>query len=264
MNETVIPFSEVFLSLSNPIILKNKYVRLCFQMMAMEQYITYSRKDYTNQYNLDKSRRWRSIIKYGEYPPYEEMTKPASSSLRAILAYTILKVINSQDKYAFRIGIIKVQYGNFDTIYLVKINTNTILTDFTRDELNKTVFIRDERNHCEGYDILQYELLYQHEARSKAEISVDINNLIDTVDSKHIIGFRNGQALKKPIESLMDPMVDFAETIYQGNIWNGISSITESNKHDYDNRLITAIFGLKVYKGINIIFQAYPPYGCEY
>lgn len=259
----VIKYETVLQQLSVPQVRNNSYVILALKMAGLGTYMRHGHGEH-KKVDVDLVRKWWGYISTNTYPTNTSEFK-FTIVTKAILAYTILNVTRDPcGPWSLHTGYLDLASLSWlKTICLLSADKKTVIYDFDKEYIDD--YKIDNTSFCVAKDIAQYDPILET-APDNMKAPYESSDIIKWLTTNTIVNPSNKSVITRSIDNLLKVGNDYISTILGTNIWATVSdtwSDPEYSKYVYDYNLITMITLAKIIKGINIIFDKYPPGGCR-
>lgn len=246
-----ITFDEIFSNLrEQPSLLKDPYIGLCFRMMIIEGY--YSLSNFSTASSMhDYIVKIRHMVETHEYTYWDTLLLISSDVLKSVLAYTILKSIHPHNQYSFTVYTVHLM-DDLSTVCLLNSEEDTLISEYGEEVMKESSLSTFAL--CRSHLLLAVSKKYNVPLSNSYEKPSTLDEIVQWCIRYN--ADMPEDRLRVFIDSLLQPGSLFVEDTIHMNLWRG----DPSNK--YNNSLITIILRSKVMKGLNIIFDRYPPYHC--
>lgn len=271
---------------TRPELLSDPYITLVLKMMAWEKYVERSVAEYKivegqSNNNTRILQSWLDIARGINVFPIDTIPQ-VSNVLHVLLVYTILKHDDPQSSWSIHTGtyespIIDPLYS-MDIPYLQAspidemkspaemlfvgdepVDQLTVISKLSENDLTNGALVMDDSPICVGSELLRYEPMYR---TGSSKESVPLPNtkgeLMKWARSEGILDDDNVDIVSKSVDQMLDRNTDFTIMIRSSNLWDERSK----NINLYNVLLMRTILKIKVSRGMNIVFDHYPPDKC--
>lgn len=257
---------------SRPELLDDQYVRLVLRIISWESYaLEYMKSNGTGR---DEAMKWFNVIQNGDFISNIN-AYDMTSSMQILLAYVILKHDYPQSQWSIHIGEYDSDSFRFDLWYLesipheslrdmtyvgdIPVDDNTIISILTEEDLSRGSLIMDDIPICVASEFLKHEMSYRYDIGSNSmSLPSTKGELMKLLIREKVVDDDNAKSISSEIDSYLLPGANFIVVVQQKNMWNDRTH----NPQFYNTLIVKSIMKMKALKGINIIFDRYPPQGC--
>lgn len=260
--------------LARPELLEDRYVTLVLRMMALDAYVREATRP-IDERNVENMERWLEVAEGGM--PSANISEYALSLFYDILlAYVILKYADPLAPWSIHVGTYEAPGFGLDLWYLqavpssntediatfvgdVPVDQVTIITGIEEEDLKNGSFVMYDNPICAGSELLKYEAIYRNGVgKDSVPLPSSKGEIMKWLRSERMADDDNVKDISSAIDILLSPGSDFANIIHDMNLWNERTIQPDI----YNTILVRSIMKVKITKGINIIFEKYPPKGC--
>lgn len=253
-------------------LLEDRYITLVLRMMALDAYVDEAIHPIYMR-NVENMERLFDITE-GGVPLLRVSDYRASLFYEILLAYVILKHDDPQAPWSIHVGTYETSRFAFDLWYLqalpstsgdnifignIPIDQVTVITGLEIEDLENGSFVMYDDPICVGSELLKYEVKYRNGVGSNSvPLPSSKGEIMKWLRSERMVDDDNVKEISTVIDRLLIPGSDFVNDIHSMNLWE-----ERTNHPDiYNTLLVRSITKVKVVKGINVIFERYPPTGC--
>lgn len=259
--------------LKHPELVNTNYVNLVLRMMAWEIYVA------QHDSGVESDIFWLDVARGQISFPLSKISL-ASSTLITLLAYVILKYDDPQAPWSLHVGKYEYTLNDIDVTIDVPyiqgkpkgdvssgmmfagdhpVDQLTIISSLKEEDLDNGDFIMNNSSICVGSDLLRHESLYRsNHTEDSVPLASTKGELMKILHGENLVDDDNVEGVAIVVDELLQPGTDFVMIIPTRNIF--LDKVA-STKH-INRMLMRTILKIKITRGINMIFEQYPPDRC--
>jgi hypothetical protein len=257
---------------TRPELQDDRYINLVLKMMAWESYVEESVMKQNK--NTVTSMKWLKIAQ-GDAPILKVREYNISPALEVLLAYTILKHDDPDAMWTIHIGKYENSQYDMDLWYLqsspkegatevdytyvgdIPVDEMTIVSNLSTADLEDAHITLDDMPICVASELIKYEHRYRTNTGDSHVLPGSKGEIMKWFNRNRLTDDSNVEEVSVFVDDLLQQGTDFCTHINSRRLWNHTDTPDLHNIH-----LSRSILKTKILKGINIIFDKYPPQGC--